>query len=118
MTTVASQSLPASPPPAPATRSQGDDVLLGGVSTAVHGTVAPGFEPVRDAFVENLVVGRDVGASAAVFIEGEPVVDLWGGYDDTTYTREWQRDTIVNGFSSTKTMTALSALLLADQGEL
>jgi CubicO group peptidase (beta-lactamase class C family) len=53
-----------------------------------------------------------------VFIDGEPVVDLWGGYFDATYTRPWERDTIVQTFSTTKTMTALVALVLADNGVL
>ena len=92
--------------------------LFGGVTEAIHGTVKPGFEAVREAFAANLSSGRDVGAAAAVFIDGEPVVDLWGGYFDATYTREWERDTIANGFSSTKTMSALCALLLADRGEI
>jgi CubicO group peptidase (beta-lactamase class C family) len=91
-------------------RSDGD--------TPISGTVKPGFEAVRDAFAANLDSGADIGAAAAVFIDGEPVVDLWGGYFDATYTRLWERDTIANGFSSTKTMTALCALLLADRGEL
>src|SRR5262245_47467890 len=105
----------AAPPPVEKTP---DDQRLGGVSEAVHGTVAPGFEAVRDAFAANLSRGADVGAAAAVFIDGEPVVDLWGGYFDATYTREWERDTITQGFSSTKTMTALCALVLADRGEI
>jgi CubicO group peptidase (beta-lactamase class C family) len=46
------------------------------------------------------------------------VVDLWGGFADEARTRPWERDTIVNVYSTTKTMTALTALLLADRGEL
>jgi CubicO group peptidase (beta-lactamase class C family) len=46
------------------------------------------------------------------------VVDLWGGFADEACTRPWQQDTIVNVYSTTKTMTALTALLLADRGEL
>src|SRR5262245_49350831 len=118
MTTIASDPLPASTPPATNADAHTGDQLLGGVPIAVHGTVKPGFESVREAFIDNLVSGHDVGASAAVFIEGEPVVDLWGGYFDASYTREWERDTIVNLFSSTKTITALCALVLADRGEL
>jgi hypothetical protein len=53
-----------------------------------------------------------------VYIDGEPVVDLWDGYCDATYTRPWERDTIVQTFSTTKTMTALVALVLADNGVL
>ncbi len=60
----------------------------------------------------------DVGASVAVFVDGEPVVDLWGGYADRARTVAWDRDTITNVWSTTKTMTALCALVLADRGDL
>src|SRR5581483_9042277 len=60
----------------------------------------------------------DVGASAAVFVAGQPVADVWGGFADAERTTPWQRDTITNGWSVTKTMTALCALILADRGEL
>ncbi|MFG2127965.1 serine hydrolase domain-containing protein [Streptomyces sp. NPDC048751] len=60
----------------------------------------------------------DVGGSVAVFVGGEPVVDVWGGFADAGRTVPWQRDTIVNVWSVTKTMTALCALVLADRGEL
>ena len=75
------------------------------------------FEAVREALAASLDAD-DVGASVAVFVDGEPVVDLWGGYADATRTRPWERDTIVNVYSTTKTMTALCALILADRGEL
>ncbi|MER6955664.1 serine hydrolase domain-containing protein [Streptomyces sp. NPDC000618] len=65
-----------------------------------------------------LLDGGDAGGSAAVFVDGEPVVDVWGGFADAERTVPWQRDTIVNVFSVTKTMTALCALVLADRGEL
>lgn len=76
------------------------------------------FTRVRDLLASQLSSGADVGASAAVFIDGEPVVDVWGGHTDEARSQAWQRDTIVNNFSTTKTMTALVALLLADRGEL
>ena len=76
------------------------------------------LRPVREALAANLRTGEDIGSSAAVFLDGEPVVDVWGGYADEARTQPWQRDTIVNAFSTTKTMTALSALILADRGEL
>ncbi len=56
--------------------------------------------------------------SVAVVLDGEPVVDIWGGHKDAARTESWERDTIVNVFSTTKTMTALCALILADRGEL
>jgi hypothetical protein len=65
-----------------------------------------------------LLDGGDVGGSVAVFVGGEPVVDVWGGFADAERTVSWERDTIVNVWSVTKTMTALCALILADRGEL
>ena len=86
--------------------------------TEIHGHADPRFAGVRDAFAANFARGEDVGASVAVTLGGELVVDLWGGHADAAKTRSWQRDTIVNVYSTTKTMTALCALLLADRGEL
>ncbi len=60
----------------------------------------------------------DAGASVAVFVDGEPVVDVWGGFADADRTISWKRDTIANVWSVTKTMTALCALMLADRGDL
>jgi CubicO group peptidase (beta-lactamase class C family) len=60
----------------------------------------------------------DAGGSVAVFVDGEPVVDVWGGFAGADRTAPWQRDTITNVWSVTKTMTALCALILADRGEL
>src|SRR5262245_10811634 len=84
----------------------------------IHGTCPDSFEPVSEAWAKNLDAGEDIGSSAAVVIEGELVVDIWGGFIDPERTRPWQRDTIVNNFSTTKTMTALCMLVLADRGEL
>ena len=72
----------------------------------IEGKCADRFTPVRDAFAYNLATGQDVGASVAIFVDGEPVVDLWGGYFDGTYTRPFGPHTIVQGYSSTKTVTA------------
>lgn len=86
--------------------------------STVHGFVAEQFSSVRDAFEANFANGADVGASCCAILEGETVVDLWGGFADDAKTRPWESDTIVNVFSTTKTMTALTALLLADRGQL
>jgi len=83
----------------------------------VHGTCDKRFDAVRVALAESLD-DADVGASAAVFVDGEPVADLWGGYKDAKRTELWEQDTITNVWSTTKTMVALSALILADRGDL
>src|ERR1700760_1696004 len=74
------------------------------------------FAGVAEAFEGNLASGADVGASFCATVEGETVVDLWGGWADEAKTRPWEKDTIVNVYSTTKTMTALTALLVADRG--
>jgi CubicO group peptidase (beta-lactamase class C family) len=86
--------------------------------SGVSGVCEPRFEPLRAAFERNFATGADVGASVAVTIDGELVVDLWGGHADEARTRPWEKDTIVTVFSTTKTMLALCALMLADRGEL
>lgn len=86
--------------------------------TEVQGRCDADFESVRDAFQRNFTEGLEVGASLAIAVEGEIVVDLWGGLADQVSNRTWEKDTITNVWSTTKTMVALCALLLADRGDL
>ena len=83
----------------------------------IDGSWQSRFRPVVEAFANNFVNG-DVGASFAVVQNGELVVDIWGGHLDAARTQPWQENTIVNVYSSTKTMTFLAALLLAERGQL
>jgi CubicO group peptidase (beta-lactamase class C family) len=85
---------------------------------SIDGFARDRFAAVRAAFENNLASGADVGTSFAATVDGEMVVDLWGGWADEARTRPWEKDTIVNVYSTTKTMTALCALMLADRGEL
>ncbi|HLZ72218.1 MAG TPA: serine hydrolase domain-containing protein [Dehalococcoidia bacterium] len=84
--------------------------------TEIHGVCDERFAAVREVMARNFEQGLDVGASVAVTLGGELVVDLWAGHADEARTTPWERDTITNVWSTTKTMTALSALLLADRG--
>ena len=72
----------------------------------VHGSCDDAFGPVRDAFIGNFDQGNEVGASVAVTLHGEPVVDLWAGDADAGRAGPWERDTIINVYSTTKTMAA------------
>ncbi len=82
----------------------------------IHGHCDERFAPVRDAFIENFKEDLELGASACVTLEGQPVVDLWAG-DADPQGHPWQEDTIVNVYSTTKTMASLCVLMLADRGE-
>ncbi|MEE9414713.1 MAG: serine hydrolase domain-containing protein [Acidimicrobiales bacterium] len=75
------------------------------------------FGAVRDAFAANFAQGAELGASAAVTIDGVLVVDIWGGDADEA-GNPWRENTIVNVYSTTKTMAALCMLMLSDRGEL
>src|SRR5262245_15095995 len=81
----------------------------------IHGILDPKFAPVREAFADNFAQGSELGASVAVTVDGRPVVDLWAG-QASQGGGPWQRDTIVNVYSTTKTMAALSVLICADRG--
>lgn len=82
----------------------------------VHGTAAPGFEPVREAFVRNFDDYGEVGAACAVYFRGTKVVDLWGGYSDVATRTPWAENTMVPVFSTTKGMSALAVALAHSRG--
>ncbi|MFF0159801.1 serine hydrolase domain-containing protein [Streptomyces sp. NPDC005263] len=84
----------------------------------VNGTVAEGFEPVRDAFVRNFETLGERGAAVAVYRDGHRVVDLWGGTKDVDGTAPWQRGTAQVMRSATKGVAAAVPLLLHQRGEL
>jgi CubicO group peptidase (beta-lactamase class C family) len=84
----------------------------------LHGTCEARFEPVRRALARNLDSGEELGASLALDIDGDIVIDLWGGFCDEKRTTPWSERTITNVWSSTKTVTSLAALMLVDRGEL
>ncbi len=84
----------------------------------IHGHCDPRFERVRQAFAANFSSPGEVGAAVAITYRNQPVVDLWGGWADQAKTRPWQRDTLVNVYSTTKAMTALCAHRLAERGQL
>lgn len=76
------------------------------------------FQPLVDILNHQLDADYDLGASLAVAVDGELVTDVWGGWSDTAKTQPWEADTITNVWSTTKTMTAVAALHLIDQGKL
>ena len=81
----------------------------------IEGHCDPRFARVREIF-ETQVAKNEVGAAIAFTLNGESVVDLWGGYATKDCAQPWERDTIVNTYSTTKGMTALVAHRLVEQG--
>jgi len=88
------------------------------MSTTTEGACDERFARVRDAFDRAFAAGEEIGAALAVTVNGETIVDLWGGSADPARTRPWTRDTLVNVYSTTKGMTALCAHRLVEEGRL
>jgi CubicO group peptidase (beta-lactamase class C family) len=85
-------------------------------SGLLQGHLDARFEPLRDVIEGNLASGAECGLSVTVDVGGRTVVDVHGGFADAARTRPWQPDTIVNVWSTTKTVTSLAVLMLADRG--
>jgi CubicO group peptidase (beta-lactamase class C family) len=84
----------------------------------IGGHVEPGFEPVRDAFANNFEAHGEVGAGYALYVDGDKVVDVWGGVADVSTGRAYDDDTLQLVFSTTKGATAACAHVLAQRGDL
>ncbi|MGO4615131.1 serine hydrolase domain-containing protein [Nocardia sp. 2YAB30] len=84
----------------------------------IEGTIAAGYEAVREAFAANFAEQGEIGAAVCVYRDGEPVVDLWGGIADPETNRPWQRDTLQLVYSATKGVVATAAHLLVQRKQL
>ncbi|MGF2952279.1 serine hydrolase domain-containing protein, partial [Mycobacterium sp. THU-M116] len=89
-----------------------------GTDTAIHGFCAPDFVRVREAFACNFALRNEVGAAVAAWVDGDLVVNLWGGSADAAGTRPWRQDTLTTVLSGTKGLSATCVHQLADRGEL
>jgi CubicO group peptidase (beta-lactamase class C family) len=84
----------------------------------VQGSAAPGFEDVVEVFERNFADRGEVGAAFAAYLDGEPILDLWGGLADRQGAVEWKADTLAGVFSGTKGLVATCLLLLIERGQL
>lgn len=87
------------------------------MSVAVQGTATPRFGAVAAEFARNFAERGDVGASLAMVVDGEPMVDLWGGSLDAAGQRPWAERSVVNVWSTTKAVNALCFAMLVDRGQ-
>ena len=88
------------------------------VNTTIYGHCDGAFGKVRDTFEQNFAERGEVGASVCLYVDGERVVDLWGGMADPHAGIEWKSDTMVVVCSSTKGMAATCMHILIDRGQL
>ncbi len=83
----------------------------------IHGVCHPKLARVKDAFAKEFADGNELGAGVAATLEGELVVDLWAGHRDPERTQPFERDTLVNVYSTTKGITAIALHRLIDEGK-
>ncbi|MBU3751315.1 MAG: beta-lactamase family protein [Mycobacterium sp.] len=84
----------------------------------IGGHCDPRFEAVQTAFERNFTHDNEVGAAVAIWVDGDLVVNLWGGHADARRRRPWRQNTLVSVFSGTKGLTSTCVHLLADRGEI
>ncbi len=84
----------------------------------VHGASSPRFRACRDVVQYSLAAGEDLGCSLAVVQDGEIVVDLWGGHADAARTLVWKEDTLVNIWSTTKSILAFAVSIAVERQQL
>ncbi len=97
-------------------------VACGGMTARKSGDVQgychPDFDVLREAYAESFVAGDELGGALSVMIDGETVVDLWGGYKDVERQDLWLEDTLVCTMSVSKGITAICAHMLIDRGKI
>ena len=90
--------------------------MLVTASRLVEGQVARGFESVREAFADNFERRGELGGACCVYLNGEKVVDLWGGIRNEKTGEPWERDTMVIVYSTTKGLAAMTLAVAHSRG--
>ncbi|RJG03275.1 serine hydrolase domain-containing protein [Noviherbaspirillum sedimenti] len=84
----------------------------------IKGLCNPRFQRVQEMLSEYIDAGKEVGASLYLNIDGEDVIDMWGGWRERERETAWTEHTIVNVFSGSKNVTSVALLMLVDRGQL
>ncbi len=86
------------------------------VCEGAHGFVMPGFEPVAHAFAASILSGEALGAACTIIHNDEVLVDLHGGWQDTSASRSWHADDITLVYSLTKGLTGIAGAVAVSRG--
>jgi CubicO group peptidase (beta-lactamase class C family) len=82
----------------------------------IHGECDPQFSKVKETFEKLHQEDREIGSCFAVYKDGKPLVDLWGGFQDKDKTKPWQKDNLVTVYSTTKGVAAFCIALAMEKG--
>ena len=74
------------------------------------------FKPLAELLEHHLDHGLDHGAALAVTVDGQQVVDIWGGWADAQRRRPWQADTLVLVMSVAKALTGICGNICVERG--
>lgn len=91
---------------------------LGSDRGSIHGSYDSKFEPVVSEFIRNFEEREEQGASLCFNVEGETVLDVWGGRRHPKQGDDWQQDTMCVVHSVTKAAVSLCAHILISEGKL
>ena len=82
----------------------------------IQGNCDHKFKEVKDLFQSLHSSGREVGSSFAVYKNGKPIVDIWGGYTDKQKTNLWNQGSLATVWSTTKGVAAITCALAVEKG--
>lgn len=97
-------------------RGRGMEEMPRGRIPVVEGYVRPDFLPVKSAFAENFTRRNELGGACCIVLNGERVVDIWGGLRDRRTGFAWQEETMAVVHSTTKGMAATAYGAFANGG--
>ena len=80
----------------------------------INGYCEEKYSPVKKIFESFFLNKEEIGASFAIYKEGKPLIDLWGGFKNKK-NQKWDENTIVNVFSATKGIYEIIVSILIDQ---
>jgi CubicO group peptidase (beta-lactamase class C family) len=87
-----------------------------GLPRGVRGAADPAFGWAVRSFAAMFPHRRFGGGAMSVYLDGEPVVDVWTGWADRAGRQRWDADTGAMVFSATKGVASTVIHRLADRG--
>ena len=79
----------------------------------IEGTVATGYESVKELFIQNFELGSEENSQLCVYVGEDKVIDLWGTVNKNS---GFNADSLTTVYSSTKSITAIMIAMAKDRG--
>ena len=82
----------------------------------IEGVCEDKYLAVKELFLELHKTDREVGSSFAVYKDGNPIIDIWGGFSDKDKINSWQQNTLATVWSTTKGVAAITIAYAYEKG--